>query len=350
MPIGPSGVIKPILWFAWFYSVVLLIIYVFKGQISVEGAVFRGLAFLAVLIAWMIGLHQYLFSFFLPGSSILTQTKSLLMRAISSLFYLVFFIVIFFLDDSTKINKATYMTVLSLMSLLWAFVLYSRIRLIEDTPHTRLNSAAQGYAVLEGKVSLYDGEVVRGPHKELPVMVWYSKYLYSSSAGFILDDGKGTCTVDPRDAEIITPRYHYGSYAYYAIYPDEKVYVIGQLETLSKQRNEHERKALVSSKIVEWKRHPIRFLDYFDKNNDGMIDDAEMAGVRNTADRLIDDSLEEIYQQPASHVVSRPSDGRPFILSSIHPDELITRYKYAMWAHFSAWIVLTIFLFAMQAI
>lgn len=348
-PIGPSGVVKPILWFMWFYSVVILIIHVFKGQISVEGAVFKGGAFLAVIIAWTIGLHQYLFSFFMPGSSILTQSKGLLIRSISSLFYLILFIGIFFFNESTAISKPTYMVVLSLMSLMWAFVLYSRIRLIEDTPHTQLNSAAQGYAVLKGKVSLYDGEVVRGPHRELPVMVWYSKYLYTSSAGFLLDDGKGTCTIDPRDAEVITPRHHYGSYAFYAVYPDETVYVIGQFETLSKQRNEHERKALVSSKIVEWKRNSFKFLDYFDKNNDGKIDDLEMASVRNAADRFVDDSLEEIYQQPASHVVSQPNDGRSFILSSIHPDDLIKRYKHAMFFHLSAWIILTVFLFAMQA-
>ncbi len=347
MPFGSSGIVKPILWFLWFDLVVILIIYVFKGQLSIEGAAFRGIAVLASILAWTIGLHQYLFSFLTPSSTLSTQLKSLLIRFISSLLYLVLFFGIFFFEKGDRYNKAQYIIILSILSLAWAFLLYRRIRFLEDTSHSSLNSAAQGYAVLKGKVSLYQNEVVRGPHRELPTMVWYRKYLYTSSAGFLLNDGKGICTVDPRDAEVITPRHHYGSQAYYAIYPDETIYVLGQLETLSKQRNEHERKALVTSKIVEWKRHPVRFLDYFDRNNDGAIDESEMTQVRNSAERTVDNSLEEIYQAPASHVISRPTDDRPFIISSIHPDDLLTRYKRAMIFHFSIWIVLTVFALVM---
>jgi len=349
MPLAPSGIIKPLVWFLWYVAVVILIVHIFKGQITVEAALLKGGAYLAIIIGWTIGLHQYLFSFFSPSANLLTHLKGFLIRSISSLFYLALFFGIFFFNDSSIINKPTYMAALSLLSLLWAFVLYSRIRLITDTPHTRLNSTAQGYAVLKGKVSLYDGEVVRGPNKELPPMVWYSKYLFSSSTGFLLNDGNGICTIDPQNAEVITSRKYYAPYSFFAIYPAETVYVIGLFETLDKQRNEHERKALVSAKIVEWKRNSAKFLNYFDKNNDGLIDETEMAVVRNAADRIVDDSLEETYQQPASHVVSNPTDGRPFILSSIHPDELIKRYKLALIFHISAWFVLTAFLFAMRA-
>jgi len=350
MPFGSSGIVKPILWFLWFDLVVILIIYVFKGQLSVEGAAFRAIAVLAGILAWTIGLHHYLFSFISisPNSTIYTHFKGLLIRFISSLFYLVLLLALFFFDENARNNKAQYMIILSMMSLVSAFFLYRRIRFLEDTSHSSLNSAAQGYAVLKGKVSLYEGEVVRGPHKELPPMVWHRKYLFTSSAGFLLNDEKGICTVDPRDAEVITPRHHYGSEAYYAIYPDETIYVLGQLETLSKQRNEFERKALVTSRIVGWKRKPAKFLDYFDRNSDGVIDESEMATARNAATRSVDESLEEIYQAPASHVVSRPVDGRPFIISSIHPDELLRRYKHAMVFHFSAWLGLTIFALAMQ--
>ncbi len=350
MPLRPSGIIKPLIWFMWYVSVVVLIVHVFKGQISIEGALLKAGTYLALILAWTIGLHQYLFSFFSPSSSLFTHLKGLLIRSISSLFYLGLFPAIFLFNDTSIINRATYITALSLMSLLWAFVLYRRIRLIEDTPSTRLNSAAQGYAVLKGKVSLYDGEVVRGPHKELPPMVWYNKYLYTSSAGFLLNDGKGICTIDPRDAEVITPLQHYAPYRFHAIYPAETIYVLGQFETLNKQRNEHERKALVSSKITEWKRDSAKFLNYFDKDNDGVIDDTEMATVRNAADRMVDNHLEETYQQPASHVVSSPTDGRPFILSSIHPNKLITHYKLALIVHLFMWLTLTGFLFAMRAI
>ena len=261
---------------------------------------------------------------------------------------LALFVGIFFFNENTLFHKDQYMVALSLLSLTWVFLHYRRIRLIEDTPRSSLNSAAQGYCVLEGSVSLYDGEVARGPHLELPVMVWYSSELRTCSAGFLLNDGKGICTVDPRDAKVITPRYHYGSSSYNAIYPAETIYVIGQLETLSKQRNEDERKNLIHSKILEWKRNPVKFLDYFDKNKDGKIDDREMSVVKRAATRIVDDELEASYQLPASHVISRPVDSRPFIISSIHPDKLILRYKRAMYFHLTAWALLTIFALILQ--
>jgi hypothetical protein len=201
---------------------------------------------------------------------------------------------------------------------------------------------------LEGKASLYDGEIVRGPDPEIPPMLWYRNHMFSSWAGFIVGDEKGRCTLDPRGAEVITPRYSYNHHYYNAIYPGETIYVLGQLKTLKKQRNDYERNSLISNKLVEWKRNHFSFLDYFDSNKDGKIDEGEMASAQNAATRTVDMQLEEIYQKPATHIVSRPKDGRPFIVSSIHPDELIHRYKRAIIFHLFAWITLSIFVLAMQ--
>jgi len=346
MSLGPSKG-KSVTW-ALLLTFALFSVIGFSLGLSLNKAIIYPAGISFIIFAWVIGLPQYIFSIFSTGSTIFTQIKGYLIRFISSLFYLVLFLGIFIFDD--KSNTVRYITALSLFSSVWAFILYRRIKLIEDTPHSTLNSAAQGYSVLTGKVSLYKNEIIRAPHRELPVMVWYRKFLFISSAGFLLHDERsdGFCTIDPRDAEVITPYYHYSPYSYYAIYPDETVYVIGQLETLSKQRNEFERRGLVTSKIVNWKRHSIRFLNYFDKDGNGIVDDAEMTIVRQSASRIVDEELEEVYLQPANHVISRPSDGRPFILSSIHPDELITRYKRAKTFHLVTWIVLTLFIFAMQ--
>ncbi len=343
-----SSFIKPFVWIFWFNFILIAVLSYFKGTLSFEAAAFRTAVVSFLLFAWTIGLHQYVFSILTPGSTVATQAKALLMRVVSSLFYFVIFISIFFFDETNRTNRAFLMTALSIMSLVWAFILYRRIHLIEDTPHSTLSSAAQGYSVLTGEVSLYENEVIRAPHRDLPVMVWYRRFLFISSAGFLLHDDKGFCTIDPRDAEVITPYYRFGSYAYFAIYPKETLYVIGQLETLSKQRTEFERRSMITAKIIEWKRYPLRFLDYFDKDRNGYIDDFEMENARQTATRFVDDSLEEVYLQPASHVVSRPADGRPFILSSIHPDDLIIRYKRAMFIHLAAWLTLGFFVFLMQ--
>ncbi len=345
---GPSGLLKYYLWFAWFVYSALLLAATLTGITSVEKAIFYSVTSLLLYLSWSTGFYTYIFSASNQSASIFTKTKGLLIRFSSSLVYGVLFLGFFFFDETTRYEKALYMTVLALLSLIWAITLFSRIRLIEDTCSTQLGSAAQGYAELEGKVRLYDGESVRGPHKELPIMLWYGKNMFSSSAGFILEDEKGSCTIDPRDAEVITPRYHFNEHSYDAIYPEEKIYVLGYLETLKKHRTEYERRGLIRSQLVNWKQNQFKFLNYFDNNHDGKIDEGEMANAVSTATKLIDNNLEEVYQQPATHTIYRPDDGRPFILSSIHPENLVVTYKRALSIHLIIWLTLSIFVLAMQ--
>lgn len=265
--------------------------------------------------------------------------KAKLYAFISSLLYPLLLLGVWVFDQREQ--SINYIAILAVLSLLWSVLLYRRYRLIEDTESTTLNSAAQGYVELQGKAALYDGEVARSLHYEVPPMVWYRKLFYTSWSGFLLRDEDGQCTIDPRKAEVITPLYKYNQHIYNAIYPGETIYALGELETLKKHRNEWERKGLVGRKLGEWKQAKFRFLDYFDSNKDGQIDEAEMSYARIAAEREVDDEMEASYQMPATHVVSRPRDGRPFILSSIHPDSLIKRYKIATLVHFAGWLFLS---------
>ena len=276
------------------------------------------------------------------------RIKGRIIHFISSWTYLLFFVALFFFPNDMRYEKAATLAVLSIFSIIWAITLFRRVRLIEDTLTTGLDSAAQGYVELEGKVSLYEGEIARGLHIDLPPMVWFRSYLAESGAGFILDDGFGRCTIDPREAEVITPRYSYNERHYNAIYPGETIYALGQLETLKKHATAYERDGFVRSKIIEWKKDQYNFLDYFDKDKNSKIDDTEMGFARESAQREVDAELEARYQQPATHVVSYPNDGRPFILSSIHPLELIKRYKRAIMVHIFVWVYLSVLVLAMQ--
>ena len=276
------------------------------------------------------------------------RLKGRLIVFISSFTYLLLLVAVFFYPADNRYDKAQFMAILSILSLAWAIILYRRVRLIEDTLTTGLDSAAQGYAELEGKVSLYEDETTRGLHIDLPPMVWYRKGFTESGAGFILDDGYGLCTVDPREAEVITPRYLYNSLHYNAIYPGETIYALGNLETLKKHLSDYERDGLIHSKVVEWKKNQNQFLDYFDQDKDGIINDSEMASAKDAAQRDVDAEMEHRYQQPATHVVSTPEDGRPFILSSIHPDDLLRRYSRAIVVHLIVWIYLSVLVLAMQ--
>ncbi len=116
-----------------------------------------------------------------------------------------------------------------------SILLYRRYRLIENTSPTVLNSAAQGYVELQGEASLYKNEIARSIHHEVPPMVWYRTFFNTSWPRFLLhDDDDGRCTIDPRNAEVITPLYKYNQYIYNAIYPGETIYALGELETLKK--------------------------------------------------------------------------------------------------------------------
>lgn len=347
---GPSGLFKPLIGLLWFGYIALLLMAIFTNKISMSGAIIQATTLIALYLSWSTGTYQYILSndFIVSRASIFTKVKGKLIQFGSSFLYGIIFIPLFIIGSDYRYQKAFYLTFLAILSLIWAFLLYKRIRLINDTASTQLSSAAQGYAELEGKVHLYDKETARGPDKELPIMAWYAKDMVSSTAGFILKDEKGRCTIDPHDAEVITPGYRYNDHSYNAIYPGETIYVLGYLETLNKHRTEYERQGLVSKQMAEWKQNRFRFLDLFDKNHNGSIDDTEMELARNTATNLIDTRLETVYQEPATHVISSPRDGRPFILSSIHPKKLLKKYKISLWIHIFIWGYLSILILAMQ--
>ena len=347
---GPSGLFKPLIGMLWVGYIALIVVAISLGKLSIQTAIFQMFCVVAVYLSWSTGALNYFFSsdFHVSGLSIFTKVKGKLIQFCSSFFYVAVFLTFFCIDYNDRYQKALYFTIIAILSLIWTILLYKRIRLIEDTAQTQLSTAAQGYAEVEGKVRLYDNETARGPNLDMPVMAWYAKHMVTSTAGFILEDDRGRCTIDPNDAEVITPSYRYNDHSYKAIYPGEKIYVLGYLETLNKHRTEYERQGLVSRKMVSWKQNRFRFLDLFDRNNDGVIDDNEMLLARDRATDLVDDQLEEVYQAPATHVISNPNDGRPFILSSIHPEKLLKRYKISLWIHSFIWVYLSILVLAMQ--
>lgn len=115
-------------------------------------------------------------------------------------------------------SREGWLLILSLMSLISLFAWFSalrRSRLIVGTPTSRIASAAQGYVELLGRAHP-EGAPILGKYSLLPCL-WYRYKLErknhknewrtvdtgESEAPFCLDDGSGTCVIDPRGAEII---------------------------------------------------------------------------------------------------------------------------------------------------
>jgi len=348
---GPDGLFKPLIGLMWVGYIALLNMAVFTGKLSFDKALLQFSILALFYLSWVTGAIQLALSndFFISSSGAFTKLKGKFIAFGCSFFYIILFLPFLLIDNDSRYLRALCLTIMIFLSFFWALSYFKLIRLIEDTAPTKLSSAAQGYAELEGKVLLYDKETARGPSPEMPVMAWYAKQMISSTAGFILEDDKGRCTIDPRDAEVITPNYRYNDHSYKAIYPGETLYVLGYLETLNKHRTEYERNGLISSQVAKWKQNRFSFMDMFDKNHDGRINESEMSFARKTARNHVDRKLERVYQEPATHVISNPRDGRPFILSSIHPDDLLKKYKIAFLIHSAIWIYSAILIIAMQA-
>jgi hypothetical protein len=55
--------------------------------------------------------------------------------------------------------------------------------------------------------------------------------------------------------------------------------------------------------------------------------------ARQAAKREVVKQLREVQAQPDTHIVSRPVDGRLFLISNLPPEKLFRRYLLWSWAH-----------------
>ena len=100
----------------------------------------------------------------------------------------------------------------------YAFKAWGKNRLIEDTPISRIRSAAQGYVELSGEGRLPPDAQNKAPLSGIPCTWWRYKVEERSNSresrgwstvdsgtsevSFLLDDGTGRCLIDPRGADL----------------------------------------------------------------------------------------------------------------------------------------------------
>ena len=97
-------------------------------------------------------------------------------------------------------------------------------RMVEDTPTSRVRSAAQGYVELAGRCRPLDGTQNLAPLTQRPCVWWHYRVQQKVDSGpsgkrrqswrtvnsgqsgqpFLLDDGTGECIVQPAGAEVLT--------------------------------------------------------------------------------------------------------------------------------------------------
>jgi hypothetical protein len=248
----------------------------------------------------------------------------------------------------------------------WVAFRWLRIaRMLEDTPTSRIRSAAQGYVELAGRSRALAGAPNLAPLTQRPCVWWRYRIQRrtGSTAGgrqrtkwqtvqsgrselpFLLDDGTGECIVQPSGAEMVTAetttwygdtpwptqapgrRSPFGEpeYRYYEerIYEHEQVHVLGQFRSHTGV-GQRDPGADVAALLAEWKQDQAELARRFDTDGDGRVSLGEWERAREEARHTVTQRHLEQPVPPALHVVGRP-DGRQLFLIASYPEKALAR-------------------------
>jgi hypothetical protein len=254
----------------------------------------------------------------------------------------------------------------------YAFKAWAKNRVIEDTPTSRVRSAAQGYVEISGLSVLPPDCHNKAPLTRIPCAWWRYKIEERRYAGrsrswftiqgdtstepFLLDDGTGQCLIDPRGAEVfpgasnvwygpsewpevripdgtgilgrladalLTDKYRYTEYRLQA---HEHVYAIGAFRSLGGAGAEDTETA-AANLLHDWKKDQAALLARFDTNHDGTLSAAEWEQARAAARRQVLDGRAAEVRPPSANVLGDPMDGRAFLLAASDGETLARRFR-----------------------
>lgn len=229
---------------------------------------------------------------------------------------------------------------------------HRRMRAIEDTPTSRIASAQQGCVELLGKAAALPGQALVSPYSGLPC-VWVRHRLERfednkwrvvsqgrSDQAFMIDDGSGRALIDPDGAEITTDDVRRSARAgqrwtEWLLVPGARLYALGEFATVGSNHSAVQARADVGVKLAEWKQDKESLLARFDVDGDGEIDLREWALVRNAALREVRSSHDELRARSPTHVLRKPADGGPFLVSAHAPATLARHHRMWAIAHFA---------------
>ncbi len=260
----------------------------------------------------------------------------------------------------------------TLAALAAGFSFLLRTRLIENTPTSRLRSAAQGYIEVEGRVRLMDGPPILCPLTAARCIWWRYKVeeeqeYYDgknrrrhwvtvdrgvSDDSFLLDDDTGQCVVDPTGADVIptVKRVWYGHtrrptvgpeagkgfwraafcdyrYTEELIQAGNAVYALGAFRTQTGGPESFDEKADLTELLSKWK-HEKKMMALLDVNKDGAVDVKEWEAARRMAlQKVRQEHVQRAVETGDLHILAKPRDRRPFVLSGIPQAALIRRFR-----------------------
>jgi E3 Ubiquitin ligase len=254
----------------------------------------------------------------------------------------------------------------------FAFKFTHSKRIIEDTPTSKIRSAAQGYLELVGHGQLMEGQPIVSPLTGT-TCTWYDfKVDERRQSGknsewvtirkgisdelFLIKDETGQCIIDPEGAHVTVSNKSvwYGGtsnpmgnftaprkkrsflsgalvsnkyrYTEKLLHPGESLYAIGLYKTIGGAGAHFDVNEDVRELIREWKTDTEALMKRFDTNNDGEIDLNEWQRVRDEAYKQVMIKHSDQKTMPPVHLMNKTNDRRrPFILSALAQDDLTKR-------------------------
>jgi hypothetical protein len=255
----------------------------------------------------------------------------------------------------------------------FTFKAWRKNRVIEDTPTSRVRSAAQGYVELSGMGILPPDAKNKGPLSGIPCTWWRYNVQERRRSGrrrawatvasdtseipFLLDDGTGQCLIDPRGAEVfpgvtnvwygpeewprggpipdpggllgwLTGAFATGEYRYteQRLQLHEHVYAIGEFRSVG-GAGAADPEAAIASVLRDWKQDQPALLARFDTNRDSSLSSAEWDRAREAARQHVIEQRAAEMPPPAVNVLSDPGDGRAFLLAAADGESLAQRFR-----------------------
>lgn len=256
---------------------------------------------------------------------------------------------------------------LALACLLMALRLLRRAHVMQQTAAVRVAMAEPGYRKLVGLTAPYGGEPVIAPLSRTPC-VWYCYRIEEMSEGglgrkrrwrtiqsdtsehlLVLRDDSGDCLIDPEGAEVypLNRQQWYGNtpvatealsgteaadalllqgmsgkqyrFSEQRMHIGDPIYALGEFRTVAAQDGLPEEKDAVRELLRTWKQMPEVIAQY-DADGDGKLTAQEWDQVVAAARAQVQHEFRQASQLPAHHLLSRPRDGRPLLLSATsHP-------------------------------
>lgn len=253
-----------------------------------------------------------------------------------------------------------------------------QLRLIEGTPLSRCRSAAQGYVALSGSQKTVPGHRCAGPMTGKSCTWW--RYTVeqrsgakgdkewktindaSSSLPFLVDDGTGQVMIAPEGAKVTFSSFDRwrgdapwpahlpdtnflsGEYRYTEMRMSEgdPIFAIGDLGGQTYTNSPLSTGETISAILTTWKEDQAALLARFDADGNGQIDIHEWDKAREAAKaQAIAGKGPEPVVQPEP-ILSRPSDGRPFLLSFKAEQDVTSFLRKQMRFPLMAFIVCTL--------